>query len=265
MTCSELQSWLLQMLRRRELINLWVFAVGVYPSDKVQQEESQPFQEGLWLWVFMQAFHPFIPLCPVGRSVALWAPCFWELQFPLSSGTSEVLSFTSCNAVGSGHDLFSDLPSRLCTRTCDLQYGPLTLLLVGVLSYMIHCSHGWALTLSWDLQRALCHTEGLNKQHPQQHWALVPWCQHLGFLLTKLLPHYKTPFLISNTWLGTFLALLFLKAGAGTPRSVEHRYPLVVKPQAFLGKKKMISLLTCLLCSIWTKICSSSLIDSGVF
>lgn len=85
------------MLRRWELINLWVFAGGVYPWDMVQQEESQPFQEGLWLWLLPQAFHPFIPQCPVGGSVALWAPWFWELHFPPSNGTSEVLPCTSCS------------------------------------------------------------------------------------------------------------------------------------------------------------------------
>lgn len=134
-----------------------MFAVGVYPSAVVQQEESRPFQDGLW--VLTRAFHPLNPrvLQEGARGEALRAPWVWGLQLPLSNGTSEGLR--ALPAMGaSGHHLFLDLPSRLLTRTFDLQYDPLTLLLVGVLSCMASFPHGWALTWSWGLQHVWYHT-----------------------------------------------------------------------------------------------------------
>lgn len=136
-----------------ELIDLGVLAVGVCPSDMEHRRKADPSKMGCGYGGTNTGFSSLhAPVCcgKDKKSVALWVPWFWGAPW----GAFMV--------GGSGHNLFSDLPSRPFTTTCD----PLTLLFRVVLSCMICCSHGWALTWSWDY--AQCHEEGLNKQHPSR-------------------------------------------------------------------------------------------------
>lgn len=91
-------------------------------------------------------------LCGLGTAVPAqqWHLCGAFMHF-LQWGVQATISSQIC-------------PQDLFMTTCDLQYDPLTLLLVGFLFYMICCSHGWALTWSWDLQCGLCRTPNSTKQ-----------------------------------------------------------------------------------------------------
>lgn len=247
------------MLRRCELINLWVFALGVYPSDMVQQEESQSFQEGLWFWVLPQAFHPFIHQCPTGRNMALWAPWFRGLQFPPSNGISEVLSCTSCNG---GFRPQSLLRFALKNIHKDL----------WSLVWPSHPNFQWMFCPAWSIGAGTCSmlyatqrdwTSSTPNSTEQASLGVNIWDFYWpnSFITARPLSLYQ---IRGCDQLNIPCFESVSRRGSCNPSLCGAPVPSSGKTAGIFRQKKMISLLTYLLSSFWTKVCTSSLIDSGV-
>lgn len=200
-----------------ELIDLWVHAVC--PSDMVHRRKADPSKMGCGYGGTNTVFSSLhAPVCcgKDKKSVALWAPWFWGAR----SGAFM-------------HFLQWGVQATISSQICPQDHSQPLVTLSPCFS--------WLFCPAWSvLMAGLSLGAGIVLGATRRDWtsstpAGVTWCQCLGFLLTKLSSLWDPSPFIKSVRCPEHPLLWGMLSVA--PRSVEHRYPLVAKPQAFLGKK----------------------------